>query len=92
MPRQRRIVHFSGRVQGVGFRATTRHLAGGFDVTGYVQNLRDGRVRAEVQGESGEIDAFLDEIADRLGRYIQATDVFVAADLADFDDFEIRGT
>ena len=39
----RRIV-FSGRVQGVGFRQTTRSLASGFPVGGFVRNLPDGDV------------------------------------------------
>jgi len=37
-------VIFTGRVQGVGFRATVRHLSRGYDVTGTVRNLPDGRV------------------------------------------------
>jgi acylphosphatase len=41
---QRREVHYSGHVQGVGFRYTTRSIARGYEVTGFVQNLEDGRV------------------------------------------------
>ncbi|MEE3179555.1 MAG: acylphosphatase [Verrucomicrobiota bacterium] len=37
-------VIFSGRVQGVGFRYTTREIATGFDVVGAVRNLPDGTV------------------------------------------------
>lgn len=90
MPRQRRIVHFCGQVQGVGFRATTCRLARDYLVLGFVQNLPDGRVRLEVQGESGEIDEFLDEIDNRLGRYVRTTDAQVAADLQEFDGFDVR--
>ena len=39
-----------GRVQGVGFRYTVRSLAVGFDVTGFVRNLPDGRVHLVVEG------------------------------------------
>ena len=34
----------SGRVQGVFFRAATRHEAGRLAISGYARNLQDGRV------------------------------------------------
>ncbi len=43
-------VLFAGRVQGVGFRATTCELARGYQLTGCVRNLADGRVELEAQG------------------------------------------
>ena len=36
MPHERRRVYYSGHVQGVGFRATCRWLARGFEVAGFV--------------------------------------------------------
>jgi acylphosphatase len=59
-----RRVFYEGRVQGVGFRYTVRHLATGFDVVGWVENLIDGRVQMEVQGAAEEIDEFLQAIRD----------------------------
>lgn len=56
------IILFEGRVQGVGFRFTCRHLAMGFAVTGYVKNLEDGRVEMAVEGERTEIEDFLKSI------------------------------
>ena len=53
---------FEGRVQGVGFRYTTKDLARGFDVCGSVENLADGSVEMKVMGEPGEIEDFLHEI------------------------------
>jgi len=41
---------FSGRVQHVGFRYTAHYLARGLYVTGWVDNLPDGRVEMEAQG------------------------------------------
>ena len=35
----------------------------GFEVTGFVRNLRDGRVELEINGSDGEIDAFLEAVA-----------------------------
>jgi acylphosphatase len=57
-------VHYEGHVQGVGFRFTVRRIATGFDVSGSVRNLPDGRVELHAWGESPEIDAFLQAIRD----------------------------
>lgn len=57
-------VFYEGRVQGVGFRWTARKIAQGYDVTGLVRNLPDGRVELQVSGDDGEIDAFLTDIRD----------------------------
>jgi acylphosphatase len=56
-------VHYSGRVHGVGFRATVRQLACGYDVTGSVRNLPDGRVELIAEGAREELKAFLEGIA-----------------------------
>jgi acylphosphatase len=71
----RHTVHFTGRVQGVGFRYTTRAVARGFAVAGYVQNLSDGRVRLVAEGEPTELDAFVKAIVDQMGHYIDKTTV-----------------
>lgn len=41
---------FSGRVQHVGFRYTAYYIAKGLYLTGWVDNLPDGRVEMEAQG------------------------------------------
>ena len=56
-------VLYEGNVQGVGFRWSVRETAKGFDVTGWVRNLPDGRVELQVTGEETELRAFLDCIA-----------------------------
>lgn len=58
-------------MQGVGFRATARSIAAGFDVTGWVRNEPDGSVQMEVQGVPAEIDAFLAALRGSLGRFIR---------------------
>ena len=62
----RRVV-YRGRVQGVGFRATARQIARGHAVSGFVRNLDDGRVELMARGETGAVDAFLDEVARTFG-------------------------
>lgn len=41
---------FSGQVQHVGFRYTAYYMAKNLYLTGWVDNLPDGRVEMEVQG------------------------------------------
>jgi acylphosphatase len=74
MHRERRRVHFSGRVQGVGFRYTCQSLARDFDVAGFVRNLPDGRVQLVAEGDCQEVDSFLTAILQEMGSYIQDVD------------------
>ena len=55
---------YSGHVQGVGFRYAVRTLAAGFEVTGSVRNLADGRVELIAEGAKTELDAFRAAIHD----------------------------
>jgi acylphosphatase len=54
--------HFSGRVQGVGFRAYVYGISKGFSVTGWVKNLPDGRVELVACGDEKELVDFLNSI------------------------------
>ena len=87
---QRRVVQFSGHVQGVGFRYTTRRVADGYRVTGYVKNLPDGRVELVVEGESKVIAGFLAELTDKMGYFIRDTRTDVRTATGEFQDFVIR--
>jgi acylphosphatase len=51
-------IFYSGCVQGVGFRYTAKTVATGFEVTGIVRNLPDGRVELIAEGARGELEAF----------------------------------
>jgi acylphosphatase len=88
--KERRLIHFGGHVQGVGFRYTTRQVAAGFEVTGYVQNLGDGRVRLVAEGATDELDRFLDELRGRMAGYIRDVQSETGPANGEFDDFEIR--
>ena len=54
-----KLVHYTGRVQGVGFRATAASIAQSYPVTGWVRNLPDGRVQLLAEGEDKDVQAFL---------------------------------
>ena len=62
--RQRMRVFYSGRVQGVGFRYNVKSVAAGFEVTGTVRNLDDGRVELIAEGQRSELEAFRAAIRD----------------------------
>jgi acylphosphatase len=64
MERQRLRVLYSGHVQGVGFRYSVKSLAPGFEVTGTIRNLPDGRVELQAEGEKEELRAFQQAIRD----------------------------
>jgi acylphosphatase len=56
-----RLITFSGRVQGVGFRFTAQRIAFRYGLSGFVRNLPDGSVEMLAQGSAGDIsDALLD--------------------------------
>ena len=58
MKRSRMHIFYSGHVQGVGFRYMTKTVAAGFEVTGTVRNLPDGRVELIAEGARTELEAF----------------------------------
>jgi len=84
-------VIYSGRVQGVGFRFTTRQIASGYDVTGWVKNLPDGRVEMQAMAaDEDELDAFLAEILESsLGSLIKEHETQVIPPLTGARGFSI---
>ena len=88
--RVRMQVFYSGRVQGVGFRYTTKSVATGFEVTGTVRNLPDGRVELIAEGAKDELKAFSQGIRESgLEHFIQKEDVSWAEAKNEFRGFEI---
>ena len=90
MAKQRREVHFRGRVQGVGFRWTVQRIANHFEVLGYVKNLPDGRVQLVAEGGQEELDRFVLAIEAEMGGYIADRSVSTTAAIDEFDRFDIR--
>lgn len=86
----RREVYYSGNVQGVGFRYTTRSIAHGFDVTGYVENLPDGRVHLEVEGSSDAVRGFLAHVAAEMAANIRSMQDTELPATGEFTSFGVR--
>lgn len=66
---------FEGHVQGVGFRYQTISVAKGFEVSGTVENLPDGRVFLYAEGDESEVTAFQQEVAKELADYIRKSEL-----------------
>ena len=69
----RKHIYFSGDVQGVGFRFRSYHIAQSLGLTGWVENMWDGRVEMEVQGDERAIQELLIRIQQQ--RWIDVTDI-----------------
>jgi len=90
MGRERLTIFFSGRVQGVGFRYTTKSVACGFEVTGTVRNLPDGRVELRAEGDRGELEGFRRAIQDsEVGRFVRQEEAQWSDAKNEFRGFEI---
>lgn len=66
---------FEGHVQGVGFRYQTVGVAKGYEVSGFIRNLDDGRVHLYAEGEEDEVSAFQTEVASELADYIRSSEM-----------------
>lgn len=86
----RRAYTFTGRVQGVGFRATAQAVAQNRHVTGWVRNETDGAVRLEAQGEPDDIDDFIAAIRELMADNIREADVAEVQTVSGEDGFSIR--
>jgi acylphosphatase len=87
---QRRLCHFSGHVQGVGFRYTVQNVAMQHDVNGYVRNLPDGRVELVMEGPDPEMDRVFEEVKNRMDGYIRVVNTTEMPATGEFQQFGIR--
>jgi acylphosphatase len=83
-------ITFSGRVQGVFFRATTEHVARDFDVAGFVRNQSDGTVRCVAEGEAGELDRFVAAVEAAKAGHVDETTIRREPATGEFTGFAIR--
>ncbi|MEI6194930.1 MAG: acylphosphatase [Verrucomicrobiota bacterium] len=88
--RRRLEIFYSGRVQGVGFRYTAKTVATGFELSGTIRNLPDGRVELVAEGTRAELEAFRAAIRDEgLAGFIRDEQVTWADAKNEFRGFEI---
>ena len=83
-------IHFFGNVQGVGFRYTTCSVAQRFEVTGFVRNCSNGSVELVTEGESAEIERFLESLRNRMGEHIEREESVIEGASGVFGGFGIR--
>ncbi len=91
MTRFRAIV--TGRVQGVGFRASAAHEGRRLGVHGWVRNRYDGTVEVEAQADRAVLDSFLVYLRNGPpGARVKSLDVewLPATSSSDLGPFEIR--
>jgi acylphosphatase len=83
-------IYYTGRVQGVGFRYTSKNVALGYEVTGIVRNLPDGRVELIAEGAQEELEAFQKGIREAgLGHFIADEKVAWGDATNEFRGFDI---
>ena len=58
----RKQILFEGRVQRVGFRLTISRQANKMGLTGWAENLDDGRVLVELQGHPTQVSSIIERI------------------------------
>ena len=83
-------VYYSGSVQGVGFRFTAERIAASLGLSGWVRNLRDGRVEVTCEGEESDLKEFLRKMEDMFKDYIRDIDAEWSNTNDDFKGFDIR--
>src|SRR5579864_7952160 len=85
-----RMVHYSGQVQGVGFRATVAEIARDHPVTGWVKNLDDGRVQLLVEGREEDVKKFLAAVRTRWQKNIDKEVTEEKKATGEYKTFSIR--
>ena len=83
-------ITFLGRVQGVGFRMTTRSVASGYAVAGFVRNEPDGSVLCIVEGERAEIDRFVRAVEQAMEGCVREKRMVESPATGEFHGFNIR--
>ena len=82
---------FTGRVQGVYFRANTKEEALRLGLRGWVRNLPDGRVVAWVEGDRQAVDQLLEYCqGDIPNARVDMVDMEEGTPTGDYPTFEIR--
>lgn len=79
-----------GKVQGVGFRETTKYVADQSGIKGFIRNEPDGSVYVESEAEEWELESFIEwcnEGPDRAD--VTNCEVKYSEELKNFKDFVV---
>ncbi len=87
----RYVVRFTGRVQGVGFRATCLAKAFDLPIHGFVRNEPDGSVLMDVEGDLADLKDLLARIKSAMSHNIDDTMIDQRPILHRQDGFQITG-
>ena len=82
--------YYSGDVQGVGFRYSAQRVAASLSLTGWVKNVKDGRVEIVCEGNDAPLKEFLQKIEAMFGSYIRDKEVEWSNVTGELDYFDIR--
>lgn len=80
---------YSGTVQGVGFRYTVQSIAKELGLTGWVKNLKDGRVEILAEGKKHLLEQLMAETEKHFDGYIKDKDIFYKEAQNTFKGFQI---
>ena len=81
---------YEGRVQGVGFRFSAERAAAAFGLSGWVKNLRDGRVELVCEGNEADLKGFFEKMHSIFKTYIRNSGLEWGEATGEFDGFDIR--
>lgn len=70
----------------MGFRYKARQVAQGYDVSGTVENLDDGRVLLCLQGQEAQREAYIKDLSTVMADFIRKTE-----EIKDEVDFSYKG-
>lgn len=85
-------LYITGRVQGVVYREYARAKAEKLGLTGWVRNLRDGRVEAVIEGEREKVEEMVDFCREGCSPFARVGDIEVEWEEYEgkFSTFSIR--
>lgn len=83
-------VHYSGNVQGIGFRFFSHDLACELKLTGWVKNLEDGRVEMVAEGDEKNLKMLLEQIKENFNQNIKSKQVRWQEFTGEFESFKIN--
>ena len=83
-------ITISGRVQGVGFRYSTRNFARHTGIKGFVKNTYDNKVYIEAEGDEKQLKEFIDWCyKGPVNARVDNVSV-IPGEVNGFDEFEVR--